>query len=259
MNMRLLGITLLGMCILAGLIAGFFSRSIEAALTMPADNRNNAPVKTKATPSPSMPSPMPNGISMLARDTFQRPNALFWGTASDGREWSGDANSVNVFSTFENAGQISQVDDAQKTYNALIGPVSMDAEVVFSGSVNSFDSGKANIGAVVRWIDDTNWYKALIDGSQLKILRRVNGSSATLGALPFPAQGGVFYTLRLRAVGAMLFAKVWRSSNTEPSGWMLTVMDTSLSSGFGGIRVLVQKGNIVRVTSFLETTAANMI
>jgi hypothetical protein len=40
---------------------------------------------------------------------------------------------------------------------------------------------------------------------------------------------------------------------------MLTVMDTSLSSGFGGIRVLVQKGNIVRVTSFLETTTANMI
>jgi hypothetical protein len=202
---------------------------------------------------------MPDGISMLARDSFQRPNALFWGTASDGREWSGDANSVTVFSTFENAGQISQVDDAQKIYTALLGPVSTNAEVEFTEAVNSFDSGKANIGAVVRWVDDTNWYKALIDGSQLKIVRRVNGSSTTLGALPFPAQGGVFYTLRLRVVGAILFAKVWRSSDAEPGDWMLAVMDTSLSSGFGGIRVLVQKGTIIRVTSFLETTAANMI
>ena len=33
---------------------------------------------------------------LLAQDTFQRANQTFWGTASDGQRWGGDANFITV-------------------------------------------------------------------------------------------------------------------------------------------------------------------
>jgi hypothetical protein len=135
-----------------------------------------------------------------------------------------------------------------------------NAEVVFSGIVNQFAQGATvNVGAVLRWTDANNWYKALIDGSTLNILRRVNGKTTSLGSSPFSAHGGTSYTLRFRAVGASLFVKAWPSNRPEPNGWMLTVMDTALSKGFGGMRFLMQNGVVIKVTSFRETTVTEMI
>jgi hypothetical protein len=133
-------------------------------------------------------------------------------------------------------------------------------EVVFSGTVNQFAQGATvNIGAVLRWTDANNWYKALIDGSKVQILRHINGKTTSLGSVPFSAQGGTSYTLRFRAVGAALFIKAWQSNQPEPNGWMLTVMDTALSKGFGGLRFLMQNGVVIKVTSFRETTVTGMI
>jgi hypothetical protein len=152
MKNRLVGITLLGICIVAGLITGLFSRSIEAALTLTMNDKTNAgtsgavmPIPTSAinqVPTPT-PSPLPIGVNILAQDTFQRPNQTFWGTASDGRTWEGDANKANVFSI---AGGAGQVGNAQGAYNALLGPSSTNAEVVASASMNRFDSGNVNMG-----------------------------------------------------------------------------------------------------------------
>lgn len=273
MHMRLLGLTLLGVCIVGGVIAGFFSRPIEAALTLPAAKSMTPviPVKNQTTPMTTAPTPlssptavttpssMPNGVNILAQDTFQRPNQTFWGTASDGREWDGDTNNISVFSILNNAGQISEGATAPKsTYNGLLGPSITDAEVLSSGSVNRFDQGKVNLGVVLRWTDNNNWYKALIDGTALKILKRVNGITTELGTVPFSAQAGAAYTLRFRAVGAMLFAKAWSTGSAEPQTWMLAVMDTTLPSGFGGVRVLLERGSIVSITSFAEMSVPAM-
>jgi hypothetical protein len=267
MNLRWIGITFIGICMLAGLIAGFFSRSIEAALTLPLNigASQGTPTSSKlgsagpvGTPKPSMPStPTADGVTILAQDTFKRANQVFWGTASDGRQWTGDANSIEVFSIVGGAGQI---DHAQGTFNAVLGPANTNVEVVFSGVVNQFaQGGKVNMGAALRWTDANNWYKALIDGSKLQILRRVGGKIVPLGSVPFGAQGGISYTLRFRAVGAALFAKAWQSDLPEPNGWMLTEMDTTLSKGFGGLRFLMQNGAVIKVTSFRETTVKGMI
>lgn len=264
MNTRWIVFTALGACMLGGLIAGVFSRSIEAALTLPKMNslQTVTPVRTPpmptATPVPATPSPVANASNILAQDTFQRPNQTFWGTASDGRVWVGDANSINAFSIARNAGQ---VDHLQGTYNAILGPTAMDAEIVLSASVNHFNAASVNIGAVLRWTDSNNWYKAFIDGTELVILKRINGSTTRLGAILFSAQDGASYTLRFRAIGATLFAKAWPSNNPEPAGWMLTVTDTGtlLLSGSGGLRVAVQTDTLVRVTSFLETSVSASI
>lgn len=267
MNMRWIGITFIGACIIVGLITGFFSRSIEATLTLPlsirlsqvpATHAKTAPVFPVGTAQPSLPStPTTGGVAILAQDTFKRANQVFWGTATDGRQWTGDANSIEVFSMLGNAGQI---DHAQGTFNAILGPVTTNAEVVFSGAVNQFATGATvNMGAVLRWTDDNNWYKALINGSNLQILRCVNGKTTSLGSVPFSAQGGTSYTLRFRAVGAALFVKAWQSNQPELNAWMLTVMDTTLSKGSGGLRFLMQNGAAIKITSFRETTVMGLI
>src|SRR6266567_5564097 len=261
MNIRWIVFTMLGICLFGGLIAGIFSRSIEAALTlskvkgMQTITPTSTPVMPTATP---MPSPVSNNANILARDTFQRHDQAFWGTASDGRVWVGDANTISAFSIVRNAGQI---DHLQGIYNAILGPVTTNAEVVFSTSVNHFNPNSVNIGAVLRWTDSNNWYKAFINGTELVILKRIQGSSTRLDAIPFSAQDAASYTLRFRAIGATLFAKAWRSSDPEPSSWMLTVTDTGtlLLSGSGGLRVAVQADTVVRVTSFLETSVTNII
>jgi len=57
-------------------------------------------------------------------------------------------------------------------------------------------------------------------------------------------------------MGANLFAKAWQSGQPEPAAWMLTVANTALTQGMGGVRVLVQNTTVIRVTSFLETSIA---
>lgn len=264
MNIRWIIFPTLGICMLGGLLAGIFSHSIEAALTLPKVNtiQTNTTAKTPAryiaSPVPTVPSPVPNTMNILAKDTFQRPDQPFWGTASDGRVWAGDANTINAFSIVRNAGQI---DNQQGIYNAILGSATTGAEVVFSASVNQFNPNTVNIGAVLRWTDGNHWYKAFINGTELVILKRIQGSSTRLAAIPFSAQNGASYSLCFRAIGATLFAKVWRSNEPEPTSWMLSITDTGtlLLSGTGGLRVAVQADTVVRVTSFLEMSVTGLI
>ena len=269
MSKRSIIFTVVSLCMIGGLVAGFFSHSIEAALTVQSVNvaqqTNGAapdPTATKggatgqpgktATPGASTTPTTTNGAIVLAKDTFQRAAQVFWGTASDGRMWGGDANSLEVFSITTGAGQI---DHAQGTFNAVLGGLTTNTEVLVSASVNQFVAGgQVNIGAVLRWTNANNWYKALIDGTNLQILSRVNGVTTSLVKMPFPARGGVTYNLRFRVLGANLFARAWPSGQPEPATWMLTVANTALTQGMGGVRVLVQTATIVRVTSFLETS-----
>jgi hypothetical protein len=256
MNIRGVGMVLLLLCLVGGLIAAFFTPTIAATLTLPAAGQTAAPMPTATataviTAPASQPTMLPSGVTVLARDTFQRPDQRFWGTASDSRIWGGDANTNAAFSIVNHAGQIANCKGAlQGVLNVTI----TDAEILLSGTVNHFDAnGDINLGVVLRWQDANNWYKALINGSQIQLLKDVRGTITVLGSQPFEAQGGVSYNLRFRVQGSNLFAKAWPASQAEPANWALMVIDTQLVSGVGGIRVLLASGAIIRVTSFLET------
>ncbi|HEY5005569.1 MAG TPA: hypothetical protein VII61_20575 [Ktedonobacteraceae bacterium] len=202
-----------------------------------------------ATPSSTVtPSPTVIPGSTLAQDTFQRPNQAHWGTASDGQTWGGDANTASAFSILSNTGQISNVNSI---YNAVLGPVATDAEVLFSGSISSFNN--TNIGAVLRWSDANNWYKAYISGTTLVIQKRVAGATTIVGSASFAAVAGTSYTLRFRALGTALYARVWQTGTTEPTNWNVAVTDTTFSSGFCGLRMQVASGVTASYTSFLAT------
>src|SRR5579863_7196767 len=178
MRIRSLIFTAVCLCMIGGLVAGFFTHSIEAALTVQSVNvakqaNGAAPGSTATQGGPTgqpvkttTPTTVTTGAVVLAKDTFQRAAQVFWGTSSDGRLWAGDANSIEVFSIAKGAGQI---DHAQGTFNAVLGAPNISAEVLVSVSVNQFVAGgKVNVGAVLRWTDANNWYKALIDGTNLQ-------------------------------------------------------------------------------------------
>jgi streptogramin lyase len=196
-------------------------------------------------PTPTVTS-SPTPVTILAQDTFQRPNQVFWGTASDGHVWRGAANTQSSFSINNNMGQVS---NGSGQYNTLLGPTSTDVEILFSGSLSSFT--KSNLGAVLRWSDSKNWYKASINGTGLMIQRMVNGTLTVLSNTAFTATAGASYTLRFRVVGSTLSAKVWQTANTEPANWMISIADSSLLSGRCGIHLQVQSTMTADITSFL--------
>lgn len=188
-------------------------------------------------------SPTP-GVT-LAQDTFRRTNQTYWGTASDGQIWGGDANSSNVFSIASNTGQLA---NGNATYSAVLGSAATNAQVLFSGSISSFNN--TNIGAVLHWTDGNNWYKAYIDGTYLIIQQKVNGSTTILNEKAFAAQAGISYTLRFSIIGSTLSAKVWQTGSSEPGNWMVTATDSTLQSGYCGLRILVQNGTVAQFTAF---------
>jgi hypothetical protein len=278
MNKRLFIVTVLVMLVIGGMIAGLFMGSIQKSLTLPmmqmldANNKpaqirtpvaqvqNKQPSATNPNPNPNR-SPTPNmnqnmaannAANVLAQDTFQRGDQPLWGMSSDGRQWEGDANTAQAFSIANGAGRISNGPNG--TLNAVLGTPTQDAEVVAGASVNQFTDG-VNFGVVLRWADGNNWYKALLDGTHLNILKRVNGQSTTLTSVHFTAQEGRVYMLRFRAIGAMLFAKAWPMGQTEPNRWLTITSDNSLTNGRVGLRVLVLPTTIISVTSFTAMAA----
>jgi len=142
------------------------------------------PISTQGvTPTPTstkISSPTPTVTSSpgttLAQDTYQRANQTYWGKASDSQSWGGDAHSSNVFSISGNTGKVS---NGNTNHSAVLGPVATNAQVLFSGSISNFNN--VNLGAVLRWIDGNNWYKSYIDGSNLVIQKKINGSATVLG------------------------------------------------------------------------------
>ncbi len=265
MNARGFGLALLVLCVMGGLIAALFTPAIAATLTLPATfsaAHTTSPARVQPTPVatqvPTGPAPQAtapaSGVTVLARDNFQRPDQALWGTSSDNRVWGGDANTNPAFSIVNHAGQIA---GAKGALQATLNVPNADAELLVSGSVNRFDAnGDVNLGCVLRWQDPQNWYKVLINGSVLQLLRSVNGKISVLGAQPLQAVGGTTYSIRFRVVGSNLFAKAWPSAQPEPANWALMIIDTQLVSGVSGIRVLLASGSVIRVTSFLETNVA---
>lgn len=253
-----IGCVLVGLMVLVSSISAFFSPSIQAALMVPATPGSRLPTAittqptTKTPKMTSLPSPTALTAALLAQDTFQRANQPFWGIASDGQAWGGNANSLANFTV---AGQAGLINNGQGIFEATLGPRATDAEVIFSGSLSLFGNGVSNIGSVLRWMDTNNWYKAYLDGAQLILLKKVAGKLTRLNTTPFPAQSGKEYTLRFSVIGTMLAAKVWLTGQAEPVTWMVMANDTALSAGFGGLRVFIENGTVARFTIFREMIA----
>ncbi len=204
-------------------------------------------VTASVTASPSVtPSTTPG--TTLAQDTFVRHNQSLWGIATDGQSWGADANTLSNFSISADSGQVQGSGTSARSYNAVLGPVATDAEVLFSGSLSSY--GSNTLGATLRWSNSNNLYRAFINGKTLTVVKKVGGGITNLGSVNYVAQPGTNYSIRFRVVGTTLTAKVWATGTTEPGGWMVTTSDSSLTSGQCGVLLYLANAITGKVTAF---------
>lgn len=229
-------------------------------MTLTADGIAPTPSGSDAglLPTTDLAQPLPPDMAplVLARDDFHRANASLWGTASDGQRWGADANSNSAFSIVNDTGRAT--DSVVENISAALGPAVADADVVVTGSISSFVTATAGsnneLGPMLRWIDNSNFYKAGVDGANLRLFVRTNAGPVTLSTVPFAASAGVAYTIRVRAVGSSLVAKAWAATSPEPTAWMVTATDMRLTSGRCGIRLVFNATATVSFTSFLAST-----
>jgi hypothetical protein len=254
-----IGLLLLGFILLIDILAVRFSAEIQATLTLPVTQIRFATpahvaIPTRVAAATKLPVPTSTGAltlqgnGILAQDTFQRANQVFWGVSSDGQTWDGDAKSSRSFAIVNHAGEIT---NGNGVYDAILGPRAVNAEVMFSGSLTHYAS--SSMGAVLRWTDANNLYKVFLGGGQLILLKKVAGVVIVLKTVLFPARDGASYTFRFRSMGSLLLARVWPTGQVEPRVWMLMVTDRDLQSGYGGIRLVMQTGTTATITSFMET------
>lgn len=260
-----IGLILLGFFLLTDVLAVRFSGEIQATLNSPTikirvavpthqvipttipTSASVAAVTAISQPTSTSASTIP-AKDILAQDTFQRPDQMFWGTSSDGQPWGADAKNVPGFSIVNHTGQVI---GSNGVYDAIVGPVAVNSEVVFSGSLSHYAS--SSLGALLRWTDANNLYKAFLGGGQLILLKKVAGVVTVLKTVPFLTRDGVSYTIRFRAVGHLLLARVWPTVQAEPQNWLLMMPDGDLQSGLDGIRLVVQSGSTATITSYRET------
>jgi hypothetical protein len=239
------GLALLGLMLLSDIISIHFFPQIEAALNLSAIH-TEATASVQSAKSTSLLNLAPQRIT--AQDTFLRDNQSFWGIASDGQRWLADALTSSSFAIVNHTGQVT---NGNGIYDAILGPRINNAEIVFSGSLSSFRT--STLGALLRWTDASNLYKVYLDGSHLILLKDVAGVVSVLKSVMFAAQAGQLYTFHFRVLGSFLAANVWPVNSPEPANWMITATDTSLSSGYGGIRVVLRNGITATITSFSES------
>lgn len=268
---------LLGLCFLLGLLGmigidqrALFQRAMAssppAVPGMPGGDGKpiivqSTPTTTQPTPTSVQPTPTTTASqqqSPLADDTFARQDQPLWGISSDGNPWQGDANQpdmTDAFSITGHQGRITGLGPQGQTinFNALLGMPAGNVDVVAVGVVQQFN-GQDNLGVLARWTDGNHWYKALIDGTHLTIRLRNGGTSRPIASIPFTAQGNTSYTLRFRAGGATLSARVWQTGTPEPQHWMIMVTDTTLTTGRVGLRAVLHDTNMIDITSFVAHT-----
>jgi len=186
-----------------------------------------------------------------AQDTFKRANQNGWGTSSSGQRWEGDANISNAFVIQNNTGVIDAARGNGGTFNALLGGSFADGASTVQGSLSDYNHS-GDIGAILRWKDPNNWYKAFIDGQHLIIEKRVAGTFTDIKVVPFTAFPRTQYTLIFTAHGSTLEVDVFAGGSKLS---VAKVNDTSLTSGRAGIRVEVFGTTLARFTSFSANAA----
>lgn len=220
----------------------------------PTSSVPQTPPQIPPTATPSLPSPTPlttATIHVLAQDTFARPDQPLWGIATDRHVWSADANASPAFSIEGGQGII----EGTGIFTALLGPRVTTSAVLATGSLDLYFPKHANLGVVARWQDANDWYKAYLDGSQLVILKSVQGVQTMLASAPFPALNTFAYSIRFETIGSLLKARAWSTGAPEPTTWLVSVHDNTLSTGRVGIRVLLNDGNMACFRAFFAQTA----
>lgn len=215
-----------------------------------ATNAQNCPVPAAAACIPS--SLFFNALSWqpisgASYDDFSRVSASGWGNTPLGQAWTIAIGSAVEFTVTGTEGKVLHPATFTPTKLAVMNTRSADTDLQVDFRTDTIASaGTLAISLVFRYVDTNNHYRASVSiGTtqlmDLSIVRTSGGTSTTLQTAPLTLthRGNVVYTMKVRAAGNNLYAKMWEKTDPEPDYWQLQISDSTILTGtFAGIRTV---------------------
>jgi hypothetical protein len=178
--------------------------------------------------------------SNIIEDSFYRPDQTHWGASTNGDtvtnySWTGSVAKDTHASIAANRGMY-RYENTGKAYQGILGP-SVSGQCDILAEVAFADAGQDQF-RIFADAAGKNSYGAELDTSSNRLLlfRNVNGVYKTLGSAPFTFSNSALYWIRLDvAAGQIVQTRAWVNGASEPTAWMISVSDSSLSSGHVGV------------------------
>lgn len=171
-------------------------------------------------------------------DTFTRSTSNGWGTATSGQAWS----VVGTAADYSTTGALGRI--ATTTINTLylahVDTSSTDHAFGVAVTVPVLPSGAPiTVRVAGRLVDASNYYEAQISIStagavSLFLNKRVAGVGSVVVTGPVLADthsAGNTWMLGIRCVGTQIEATAWKSTSTQPGGYLISTTDSSLTAG----------------------------
>lgn len=164
-------------------------------------------------------------MSELDADTFVRPDAGAWGTASNGKAWSkiGGPGSDAIVSDRGTLGNFN-------TYTIMgIGSgttANIDAEVSMAQGPSGLNEG----GISWRIQDINNNYRCLTFDNSIYIDKYVGGTHTNIANVFVGFTNTDEMHMRVQHIGDQLKVKFWKITSGEPGTWDIEITENSLSA-----------------------------
>jgi hypothetical protein len=195
----------------------------------------------------------------LATDAFGRTVSNGWGDADKGGTWTrfGTASS---FSVAGGTGQIKMTTPGAGPGASLNGVASTDSDVSVKVSLDKIADGGGSFVSVGARTVGTNDYRAKVKVASngvltLYLVKVVGGAETTLSSVTLGSSYtytvGTTLNVRVQATGTApttVRAKVWKSTQTQPTSWQLSTTDAT---------DVLQKPGGVTLTVYLAGSATN--
>ncbi len=182
-------------------------------------------------------------------DLFARANQSGWGTASNGDTYTTQGS--GTFAISSNTGTIT---GNSQTHAQLGTKTGADQSVVVEFQVGNTAT---QVGAEARYTNSggtVTCYRARLSSNVLTLDKRVSGTLTTITTASFTTSINTKYRIRLVCVGTMIEARVWASSGSEPTTWLVSATDSAIASGGAAVSSNVNSGDTAAVTFFEATS-----
>jgi hypothetical protein len=184
-------------------------------------------------------------------DTFGRTTANGWGSAESGQAWTNAGGAAADFSVSGGLGRHSIATNVSRWTTATAPGADFDLTATVATDVTP--TGASHFVYLAgRWtgVNDNYIVRAeflTTSAVALTIRKRVAGvetqlAGGTVASLTHAANRR--FSVRFKASGSSLMAKVWLASADEPTAWTFTITDTDLTEiGSVGFRSILAGGN----------------
>ena len=190
----------------------------------------------------------------IARDTFTRVVGAGWGSPTVGPAYVLSAAAAQYAVT----GTVGTINaNALSTdFTAVLQSNQNDHDIQVNLGTNTISTGgTTNYGVVVRYTDANNYWRVtaqIVTGTgavTLSLVSRVGGTNTTVTTVATGFTITTDLTIRARACGNRVMARIWQTSTPEPTSWQIDQQYPALLTGtFAGAVYRRNAGNATPTT-----------